>query len=89
MLSEPRHAAEDSRLDIDYTFIQGGIIETRPSSSYVFTVAELLRMLGRAGFASPKLSGGFAGEPFQLGSPGLVIIAQAARRASSPPPPAT
>jgi SAM-dependent methyltransferase len=88
MLSEPRYAPEDSRLDIDYTFIQGGITETRPSSSYVFTVAELLRMLERTGFDSPQLSGGFSGEPFQLGSPGLVITARAARPESSPPLPA-
>ena len=68
VLSECRYAAEDSRLDIDYTFIQGIAQETRPTSSYVVTVAELRRMLDGAGFDVIAIQGGFAGEPFQLGS---------------------
>lgn len=75
MLSEARYVAEASRLDIDYTFIHKGSIETRPSSSYVFTAAELSRMLGRAGFEVTAMNGGLSGEPFQLGSR-LVIIAR-------------
>jgi len=53
-------------------------IETRPSSSYVFTVAELTRMLAEAGFEVLSLNGGFAGEPYELGSPRLVLTAQRA-----------
>jgi ATP-dependent phosphoenolpyruvate carboxykinase len=40
----------------------------RPASSYVFTAAELRRMLGRAGFEVMAMNGGFSGEPFQVGS---------------------
>lgn len=76
VLSQTRYVAEESRLDIDYTFIQGGVIETRPSSSYIFTVAELTRLLADAGFAVLSLAGGFAGEPYELGSPRLVLTAQ-------------
>ena len=85
MLSDPRYNAEAGRLDIDYTFVYNGVVETRPSSSFVFTVAELLRMLGAAGFLDPKLHGGVAGEPFQLGSPRLIVTARAAPAASAPP----
>jgi SAM-dependent methyltransferase len=76
MTSKARYIAAASRLDIDYTFIQNGKIETRPSSSYVFTVAELTRMLAEAGFEVCSLAGGFDGERYELGSPRLVLTAQ-------------
>jgi SAM-dependent methyltransferase len=80
ILSENRYDARHSRLDIDYTFVREGRIETkfetRPTSSYVFTVAEIGRMLETAGFEVLTLHGSVAGEPFQLGTPRLVIIAR-------------
>jgi len=76
VMSKATYVPEVSRLDIDYTFIQGGKMETRPSSSYVFTVAELARMLAEAGFDVISLNGGFAGERYELGSPRLVLTAQ-------------
>lgn len=79
ILSENRYDARNSRLDIDYTFVRDGPIatkfETRPASSYVFTVAEIGRMLEAAGFEVATLNGGTAGEPYELGSPRLIIIA--------------
>jgi len=76
VMSKASYIASASRLDIDYTFIQGSKIETRPSSSYVFTVAELARMLADAGFEVVSLNGGFASERYELGSPRLVLTAQ-------------
>jgi len=76
VMSKATYVAAASRLDIDYTFIQGGKIETRPSSSYVFTVAELIRMLTDSGFDAVSLNSGFAGERYELGSPRLVLTAQ-------------
>ena len=78
VMSKASYIASASRLDIDYTFIQGGKIETRPSSSYVFTVAELTRMLADARFDVVSIAGGFAGERYELGSPRLVLTAQRA-----------
>jgi SAM-dependent methyltransferase len=78
VMSKATYVAAASRLDIDYTFIQGAKIETRPSSSYVFTVAELTRMLADAEFEVVSLAGGFAGEPYELGSPRLVLTLQRA-----------
>ena len=75
ILSENRYDARHGRLDIDYTFVRGGLIEARPTSSYVFTVAEIARMLANAGFAVEGLNGSVAGEPFQLGTPRLLITA--------------
>jgi 2-polyprenyl-3-methyl-5-hydroxy-6-metoxy-1,4-benzoquinol methylase len=76
MLSECKYAASASRMDIDYTFIQGSVVETRATSSYVFTAAELSRMFESAGFEIAALHGSVAGEPFQLGSRELLITAR-------------
>jgi SAM-dependent methyltransferase len=76
VLSENRYDAAASRLDIDYTFVRGSSVETRPASSYVFTVAEIGRMLGQAGFDVVALHGGVAGEPYTVGTPRLVITAR-------------
>jgi SAM-dependent methyltransferase len=76
ILSENRYDPWESCLHIDYTFVRDGTIETRPSASYVFTAAELRRMLDTAGFETLSLHGGMTGEPYQLGSPRLVIIAR-------------
>ena len=76
ILSENRYDPWKSCLNIDYTFVRGGVIETRPTASYVFTAAELRRMLHTAGFETLSFHGGMADEPYQLGSPRLVIIAR-------------
>ena len=70
-LSENRYDAQASRLDIDYTFIRGGVTETRPTSSYVLTVSEMRRMHAAAGLTPTALLGSLKGEPYQLGSPSL------------------
>ena len=80
IVSENRYDAAASRLDIDYTFIRDGAIETRPAASYVFTVAELGRMLESAGFEVLARNSGLAGEPFQLGMPRLLITARRRKR---------
>jgi SAM-dependent methyltransferase len=76
ILSENRYDPWESRLNIDYTFVRGDSIETRPTASYIFTAAELRRMLDAAGFNTLAFHGSVTGEPYQLGSPRLVIIAQ-------------
>lgn len=78
MLSERRYVVEDSRLDIDYTFVRGSLIETRPSASYVFTVAELRRMLSAAGIDPVATLASTAGEPYKLGSPRLILTGRKA-----------
>jgi SAM-dependent methyltransferase len=76
ILSEPRYVGAESRLDVEYTSIQDGVIETKRASSYVFTAAEQVRMLKAAGFEVVTLHGGIAGEDFTLGSPRLVVTAR-------------
>ena len=76
MLSENRYVPEESRLDIDYTFLRGGEVETRPTSSYVHSVAELRRMQVEAGLQPRELLASIAGEPYELGSPRLILVAE-------------
>ncbi len=76
MLSENRYHPAEARLDIDYTFIRDGEVDTRPSSSYIFTVAEICRMHGKAGLEVVELLGSIAGEAFQIGSQRLILISQ-------------
>ena len=76
VLSAATYAPEESRLDVEYTFLQGAAMETRPAASYIFTVAELTNILGEAGLAVIALNGGFAGERFELATPRLVLTAR-------------
>lgn len=76
LLIESRYHAAESRLDNEYTFVQDGKIETRSSSHWVYTVAEIRRLLDQVGLTTQALHGSLDGQPFQLGSPRLLLVAQ-------------
>ena len=78
MLSRNWYHSAESRLEIEYTFVRGGETVTRPTSSYVFTAAELCRMHRQAGLEPVALLGSLEGEPYQLGSPRLILVSRAA-----------
>src|ERR1700730_1141414 len=65
MLSENQYHPREGRLDIQYTFIRDGRVETRPTSSYVLTVNEICRMHVEAGLEPVELLGSIQGEPYQ------------------------
>ena len=76
VLSENRYHPAESRLDIDYTFIQQGKVETRPISSYCFTTGEICRMHTDAGLEVVQLLDWYRDEPYRLGSGGLIVVSQ-------------
>ncbi len=76
VVSENRYHPAESRLDIDYTFIQNGKVETRPLSSYCFTTGEICRMHVEAGLEVVDLFDWYGGEPYRLGSRGLIVVSQ-------------
>jgi SAM-dependent methyltransferase len=76
MLSENRYVPENSRLDIDYTFVHEGRVETRPTASYVFTVAEHRRLLNAADFVTESVCSSLEGAIYELGSPRLLLTAR-------------
>jgi len=66
----------ESRLEIEYTFIRDGVRQMRPAATYVYTVAEMRRMLAAAGLATEAMYGAFDKRPYELGSPRLLLIAR-------------
>jgi SAM-dependent methyltransferase len=77
MMSQARYDVRASRLDIDYTFIHASGRETRPSSSYIHTIAEICRMFESAGMEVVHLFGSTAGDEYTVGSPRLILVARA------------
>jgi SAM-dependent methyltransferase len=76
MLSENEYDAREGRLDIQYTFIRDGKVDVRPSSSYVLTVREICAMHEDAGLEPVEVLGSITGEPYQLGSPRLILVSR-------------
>ncbi len=76
VLSENQYHPREGRLDIQYTFIRGGQTETRPTSSYVLTVNEICRMHVEAGLEPVELLSSIGGDPYQLGSPRLIVVSE-------------
>jgi SAM-dependent methyltransferase len=76
VLSDARYDASSGRLDIDYTFVRDGIADTRRATSYVMTAAECARLFHAAGFDVIDTHGSIAGEPYTIGSPRLLLVAQ-------------
>jgi SAM-dependent methyltransferase len=76
MLSRNWYHAAESRLEIEYTFVRGSEHETRLSSSYVFTAADLCRMHTQAGLEPVHLFSSLQGDAYELGSPRLLLVSE-------------
>ncbi len=75
-LADRRYQAAESRLDIDYTFIRGGVSETRPASQMIYTAGEIGRLLAAVGLETLAAYGSTGREPFRLGSPRLILASR-------------
>jgi SAM-dependent methyltransferase len=75
-LSARRYEAAESRLCIQYTFVCDGKQETREASQQVYTVAEIRRLLEEAGLGTLALYSSLDQQPYQLGSPRLLVVAE-------------
>lgn len=75
-LSARRYEAAESRLYIQYTFVCDGKQETREASQQVYTVAEIRRLLEQAGLGTLALYSSLDQQPYQLGSPRLLLVAE-------------
>jgi SAM-dependent methyltransferase len=71
-----RYIAEESCVDSEYIFERNGASETRKAKHWIYTVAEIGRMLERAGFEVLEIFGSLKFEPYKLGSSDLIMIAQ-------------
>ena len=71
-----QYLAAESCIDSEYIFERDGKTESRKAKHWIYTAAEIKRMLERAGFAVLNLYGSLKCEPFVLGSDELYVVAQ-------------
>ena len=71
-----QYLAEESCIDTEYVFERSGEVESRKAKHWIYTVAEIRRMLERAGFKVLNLYGSLKLEPYVLGSDELLVIAR-------------
>lgn len=70
-----QYLAEESCVDSEYIFERDGKTESRKAKHWIYTAAEIRRMLERAGFVVLNFYGSLKCEPFVLGSEELYMIA--------------
>lgn len=71
-----QYLAEDSCIDTEYVFERNGKVESRMAKHWIYTAAEIRRMLERAEFEVLNLYGSLKCGPFLLGSDELYLIAR-------------
>jgi len=71
-----QYLAEASCVDSEYIFERDGKAESRKAKHWIYTAAEIRRMLERAAFAVLNLYGSLKSEPFVLGSDELYVVVQ-------------
>jgi SAM-dependent methyltransferase len=71
-----QYLATEGCIDTEYVFERTGVSESRLAKHWIYTAAEIGRMLERAGFAVLNLYGSLKCEPFVLGSDELLVVAQ-------------
>ena len=80
MTIKERYVAEESCVDSEYIFERNGEIDSRKAKHWIYTVAEIRRMLERAGFEVLHCFGSLKGEAFKLGSRELLVVSEATSR---------
>jgi SAM-dependent methyltransferase len=65
-----------SRLDIEYSFLHGGVRETRMAHTWIYTIGEIRELFASAGLVVEQLYSSTTGTPFRLGDPKLLIVAR-------------
>jgi 2-polyprenyl-3-methyl-5-hydroxy-6-metoxy-1,4-benzoquinol methylase len=80
MTIKERYVAEESCVDSEYIFERNGETDPRKAKHWIYTAAEIRRMLERAGFEILNCFGSLQREPFQLGSRELFVVTEATSR---------
>ena len=74
-----RYIAAESCIDSEYVFERNGQTESRLAREWIYTTAELVRMLESVGFSVTNLYGSLKAEPYKLGDQELFIVAEKQR----------
>jgi SAM-dependent methyltransferase len=78
-LSSATYDVNESRLDVEYTFVRGNSRETKTAHMSIFTTGELRDMFDASGLEVESMLASPKGEAFRLGSPRLILIARKRR----------
>jgi hypothetical protein len=71
-----KYLADQSCLETTFVFTRDGQTQTLQNWSFIFTAAEIRRLLTTAGFKVIALYGSTSGEPYTLGSGFLFVVGE-------------
>jgi SAM-dependent methyltransferase len=77
-LEENHYLMAESCIETTYSFLRDGKTETRTGLHWVFTIREIRALLREAGFEPLALFSSTDREPFVVGSPVLILVAEKA-----------
>jgi 2-polyprenyl-3-methyl-5-hydroxy-6-metoxy-1,4-benzoquinol methylase len=77
LITKERYNAVEGCIDSEYILERDGKSESRLAKHWIYTAAEIQRMLRGAGFEVLDLYGSLKFEPFKLGSQELFIVSEA------------
>ena len=72
-----QYLAEESCIDSEYIFERNGKVESRKAKHWIYTVAEIRRMLKHAGLVVKEIFGSLDRKPYELGSTELFVVSEA------------
>ena len=73
---ETRYDPLTARIENVFTFARGEARETKPASQRVYTLRQVLDLLAEAGLSHLDYFGSPTEQPFGLGSPRLLLVAE-------------
>lgn len=77
LITKERYNAVEGCIDSEYILERDGRSESRLAKHWIYTAAEIQRMLRRAGFEILDLYGSLKFEPYKLGSQELFVVSEA------------
>ena len=75
-LEENQYDVSESCIKTTYTFVGQGKIEVRIGYQWVYTVREVRQILQEQGLRTLSLYKSYGGEPFEMASPILILLAE-------------
>lgn len=75
-LEENHYDTTESRIETTYTFLRGNESHTQKGLQWVYTARELRELLAQAGLVTRSLYGSPHGEPFEVGAPSVLLVAE-------------
>lgn len=77
VITKEQYNAAESCVDSEYVMERDGKTDSRLAKHWIYTAAEIQRMLMRAGFAILHVYGSIKFEPYKLGAQELIVVAEA------------